>query len=142
MPRPTHRSRLLLLWLAAFGYGCTQIAACPSPAGGPCDPRNFQCPRDYYCAQAEVCTRHCTQAEDCWVKVTDGCLSNILPGMSLPDGGVYVESSANGYCPETVVLVCLGGYCQRPVCLEDGGCDYDLYGPSPFKGNRSQGPTQ
>jgi hypothetical protein len=127
--------------MAGLAYGCTQVSACPSPAGGPCDPRNFQCPKDFYCAAAEVCTRRCTQATDCWVRVADGCLSNTLPGMTLPDGGVYVEASAGGYCPETLSLVCLDGYCQHGACL-DGGCDYDLYGPSPFKGNRGQGPQQ
>jgi len=137
-PRGTGRR---WLWLAVLAVGCTQVDACPSPAGGACDPRNFHCPQGYVCALAEVCTRHCTQASDCWVKVSEGCLSNLLPGQLLPDGGVYVETSVDGFCPETTALVCLSGYCQKPAC-QDGGCDYDLYGPSPFKGNRSQGPTQ
>lgn len=137
----TRGGSLRWLWLAAFAAGCTQVSACPSPAGGACDPRNFTCPAGYTCALAEVCTRHCTQASDCWVKVSDGCLSNTLPGELLPDGGVYVESSPDGYCTDTKSLVCLDGYCQKGACL-DGGCDYDLYGPSPFKGNRSQGPQQ
>jgi hypothetical protein len=61
--------------------------------------------------------------------------------MRLPDGGTVVEESSDGFCPETKTLVCLDGYCQSQGCL-DGGCDYDLYGPSPFKGNRSQGPNE
>ena len=42
---------------------------------------------------------------------------------------------------ETKVMECIAGYCQRAEC-GDGGCDYDLYGPSPFKGNRNQGPSE
>jgi hypothetical protein len=65
----------------------------------------------------------------------------MMPGQRLPDGGVFVESTEDGYCSETKQMVCLDGYCQRDVCA-DGGCEYDVYGPSPFKGNRSQGPAQ
>lgn len=60
--------------------------------------------------------------------------------MRLPDGGTFVEGSSD-YCPETLGLACIDGYCQQPRCA-DGSCDYDVYGPSPFKGNRTQGPTQ
>lgn len=63
--------------------------------------------------------------------------------MRLPDGGTYTEVQDEGYCPESRRMVCLGGYCQRDECvLLDGGCDYDLFGPSPFKGNRSVGPAE
>ena len=129
----------LFLVVAAFA-SCN--SACPSVVGGACDPRDANCPPNYYCAMAEVCTRHCDASVDCWIKVTDGCRNNTLPGERLPDGGVFVEASDDGYCSETKAMVCLDGYCQRDTCPEDGGCDYDLYGPSPFKGNRSQGPAQ
>ncbi len=120
---------------------CVQIGGCPSPAGGTCDPRNANCPKGYGCAVAEVCTRTCEQTSDCWLSVTDGCRGTTLPGMRLPDGGVFTEEVGDGFCPESKIMVCLAGYCQRDVCL-DGGCDYDLYGPSTFKGNRSQGPNE
>ena len=49
----------------------------------------------------------------------------------------------DGYCPETKRMACVDGYCQQDVCTGlDGGCDYDLYGPSPFKGNRNVGPAE
>jgi hypothetical protein len=133
-----HPVWLLLLLLA----GCVRLGACPSKAGGPCDPRDANCPKSYGCALgAEVCTRECAATEDCWVKVEDGCRSDELPLMRLPDGGTFSEQSADGFCPETKRMVCLGGWCQRDAC-RDGGCRYDEYGPSPFKGNRSQGPAQ
>ena len=117
--------------------------SCPAPAGGPCEPRKQNCPDGYYCPLAEVCTRTCEQTSDCWVKVEKGCRSNAVPYMQLPDGGTFMETPDEGYCPETKRMACLDGYCQRDVCpLEDGGCDYDLYGPSPFKGNRSVGPAE
>lgn len=118
-----------------------QQQACPSTAGGTCDPRNANCPANYYCAAAEICTRRCEQTSDCWVKVEDGCRYTTLPGQRLPDGGVFVETTEDGFCPETKAMLCLDGYCQRDACA-DGGCDYDVYGPSPFKGNRSQGPNE
>lgn len=132
-----------LAWVLLFVFaGCVRVSACPSKAGGSCDPRDPACPKDYVCALgAEVCTRECTQTSDCWVKVEDGCRGDELPLMTLPDGGTYVEMSADGICPESKVMVCLGGWCQREGCL-DGGCLYDEYGPSPFKGNRGQGPAQ
>lgn len=135
-------TRTRRLWLGVLCFiACQKLPACPSAVGGPCDPRDFNCPTGYYCAQAEVCTKACEQDTDCWVKVDDGCRASQLPGQTLPDGGVFVEMSADGICPETKAMVCLDGRCQRFQCL-DGGCDYDLYGPSPFKGNRSQGPAQ
>jgi hypothetical protein len=115
--------------------------ACPSPAGGICDPRKPNCPTGYACGLVERCTRACEQTSDCWVKVESGCRSTELPGQRLSDGGVFMETSEDGFCPETKLMECLDGYCQRFECA-DGGCDYDVYGPSPFKGNRDQGPTQ
>lgn len=135
------RRPLWLFTLALLAVGCTKIQACPSQAGGACDPRDYNCPTGYVCTIAEVCSRQCEQTSDCWVKVTDGCRSNELPGMALPDGGTYVEDIGDGFCAETKRMVCLEGHCQKDLCL-DGGCDYDVYGPSPFKGNRSQGPSQ
>jgi hypothetical protein len=120
---------------------CQKLPACPSPAGGSCDPSDYDCPKGYACGLVEQCTHACEQDSDCWVSVQDGCRSNILPGQTLPDGGVFVETSDDGWCPETKLMVCLEGWCQRVTCL-DGGCDYDLYGPSSFKGNRDQGPAQ
>lgn len=131
------RLRLVLLF-AAF-VGCN--SACPSVVGGACDPRDANCPAGYYCAMAEVCTRRCDASVDCWIKTSDGCRSNMLPGQRLPDGGVFVEVSDDGYCTESKAMACVEGYCQREAC-GDGGCEYDLYGPSPFKGNRGQGPAQ
>jgi hypothetical protein len=75
------------------------------------------------------------------VKVEDGCRSTCTPGQRFSDGGICTEQSADGFCPETKLMECLDGYCQRFECT-DGGCDYDLYGPSVFKGNRSQGPER
>lgn len=132
-------------WVTLVGFivvASCQNQACPSMAGGPCDPRNANCPAGYACARAEICTRACAQASDCWVKVSDGCRYTALPGQRLADGGVFVESTEDGFCPETKALTCLDGYCQRAACEDAGGCDYDLYGPSPFKGNRDQGPVQ
>ncbi len=128
--------------LFVFAVGGCQLGACPSSAGGACDPRDFNCPKDYACGLAEVCTRKCANDMECWVRVTDGCRSNALPLMRLPDGGTYTEDTGDGFCPETKLMVCLDGYCQRDTCAVDGGCNYDLYGPSPFKGTRSQGPSQ
>ncbi len=115
--------------------------ACPSPAGGSCDPAQANCPKGYACAVAQVCTKDCAQASDCWVKVEDGCRSSAVPLQRLPDGGTFVETSEDGFCPETKLLACVGGHCQRGACA-DGGCDYDVWGPSPFAGNRTQGPAQ
>lgn len=120
--------------------GCIDLGACPSPAGGICDPRKANCPKDYYCAIAEVCTKTCVDAGDCWVRTSDGCRESGLPGQRLPDGGTFTQGSGT-YCPETLSIICQDGYCQNPDCV-DGGCDYDVYGPSPFKGNRSQGPSK
>jgi hypothetical protein len=120
--------------------GCFNTKACASQAGGHCDPRNFECPKSYNCSLAEVCTKACEQTSDCWVKFADGCISTNLPGMRLPDGGVFMEMmSEDGFCPESKQIVCLNKFCQQEVCV-DGGCNYDIYGPSEFKGNRSQGP--
>jgi hypothetical protein len=125
---------------AIFGFSCFNTSACPSPVGGPCDPRNFTCPKSYTCSVAEVCTRACAESSECWVKFEDGCIDTSLPGMRLPDGGLVAEMmTADGFCTDSKRLVCLDGYCQRDTCL-DGGCNYDVYGPSPFKGNRTQGP--
>ena len=71
------------LFLFLVVASCQQ-AACPSPAGGVCDPRSANCPHDYYCALAEVCTRTCTQTSDCWVSTNYGCRNNALPGQTLP----------------------------------------------------------
>ncbi|MCC6335845.1 MAG: hypothetical protein IT380_17880 [Myxococcales bacterium] len=132
-------------WTAALPLllaGCVKLGACPSTVGGSCDPRDANCPKGYVCALgAEICTRECVETTDCWVKVEDGCRSDRLPLMTLPDGGTFVETSEDGFCPETKRMVCLGGWCQREKCL-DGGCLYDEYGPSPFKGNRGQGPER
>ncbi len=115
-----------------------QGVACPSDAGDPCNPRQFDCPATYYCSLAEVCTRACADSSECWVKVENGCRYTYLPGQRLPDGGAFQEmATEDGYCPNTKSMACVDGYCQR--CPE-GGCDYDLYGPSPFKGNRDRGP--
>jgi hypothetical protein len=133
--------RLRFIFFVLAVGGC-QLGACPSSAGGACDPRDFNCPKDYACALgAEICTRTCAVDQDCWVKVSDGCRSNALPLMTLPDGGTYSDNGGDGICPETKLMVCLDGYCQREVCV-DAGCNYDVYGPSPFKGTRSQGPSQ
>lgn len=120
-----------------------QQAACPSPAGGACNPRNADCPAGYTCGLAEFCTRTCEQTSDCWVKVSTGCRYTEFPGQRLADGGTFMENteSEDGFCPETKVMECIEGYCQRFSCA-DGGCDYDLYGPSPNKGNRDQGPAE
>jgi hypothetical protein len=118
-----------------------QNQACPSTVGGSCEPRNANCPSGYSCALAEICTRTCEQTSDCWVPVSAGCHSNYYPGMILPDGGTYTEQSEDGFCTDSKVMECIAGYCQRGECA-DGGCDYDLYGPSPFKGNRNQGPSE
>ena len=130
-------SAVVILFASCFA----QLPACPSPPGGSCDPRSADCPKGYTCAIAEICTRTCEQTADCWTLVTDGCRSNSLPGQRLPDGGVFTETSNDGFCPESQLMECLDGYCQRFEC-EDGGCDYDLYGPSAFKSNRDQGPQQ
>ncbi len=127
--------------VAIVAVSCPQMQACPSPAGGACDPREANCPKNYYCAVAEVCTRSCAEDHDCWIRVDDGCRPSTFPGMSLADGGIANESSDDGYCAETKALSCFEGYCQYVACA-DGGCDYDVYGPSPFKGNRTQGPEQ
>lgn len=130
-----------MFWLGLFimVVGCDQ--ACPSPAGGKCDPRKANCPPGYTCALAEICTRACEQTSECWVKVEDGCRPNETPGQRLQDGGVFQETSDDGFCPETKLMECIDSRCQFFYCA-DGGCDRDLYGPSDFKGNRDRGPEQ
>lgn len=59
--------------------------------------------------------------------------------MRLSDGGTCREDTGVEFCPESLEVACVSGYCQLATCL-DGGCDYDVYGPSGNKGNRSQGP--
>ena len=129
----------LHLWVFVATMGCE--SACPSPPGGTCDPRAPNCPGGYRCAMAEICTRPCEQTSECWVPVSDGCRYTQFPGQRLADGGIFMETSEDGFCPESKLMECLDGHCQRFECL-DGGCDYDVYGPSPFKGNRNQGPVQ
>ncbi len=130
-----------------FAASCLQ-QNCPSTPGGRCDPRAANCPANYYCAVAEICTHGCVEAADCWVKVGDGCrFDGYVPGQLQPDGGPFMETSDDGICPESKLLECVGGYCVRAGCARgtvsaDGGCDYDVYGPSDYKGNRSQGPAQ
>lgn len=122
---------MLGLMIAA---GCVDLGGCPAPANGPCHPRSSNCPSGYVCSLAEICTKACTVDENCLVDAQGGCYSDGLPGMRLPDGGTSTGGPpADGICPESKSLVCLDGYCQSNACL-DGGCDYDLYGPSPFKG--------
>lgn len=132
--------RSLPLFVLCVAVSCGQ-QACPSGPGDSCDPRNANCPKDYTCAVAEICTRTCEQTSDCWVKVEDGCRPKALPGQRLADGGIASETSEDGFCPESKVMHCLDGYCQFAECA-DGGCDRDLYGPSGWKGNRSQGPQE
>lgn len=142
---PFVRRRVFFWWVAAFVGCATPIGqgSCPAPAGGNCEPRKQNCPEGYYCPLAEICTRTCEQTSDCWIRVELGCRSNAVPYQRLPDGGQYTEENDEGYCPETRRLVCLAGYCQKNECESaDGGCDYDVYGPSPFKGNRSVGPAE
>lgn len=131
-------------WFPVFAFilvaSCGQ-QACPSIAGGSCDPRNFDCPPGYTCSLAEVCTRTCAETAECWVKVEDGCrFDQYLPGQLQPDGGPFMESSEDGFCPETKLMECIEGYCQRFSCA-DGGCDYDVYGPG-TKGTQTQGPEE
>ena len=68
----------------------------------------------------------------------DGCRYTTFPGERLSDGGVSMERSEDGFCPETKLMECIEGHCQRSE-YADGGGDYDLYGPSPFKGDPNQG---
>lgn len=137
--RAVKRAPFFLFLLVAAS--CTQMQACPSTAGGSCDPRNADCPKGYSCSLAEICTRTCEQTSDCWVKVEDGCrYGSYLPGQTLPDGGIYQDVSDDGFCPETKLMLCIDGFCQREECAQ-GGCNYDVYGPSDFKSNRSQGPN-
>ena len=134
---PVQRALPLFVFIA---IASCQQQSCPSYAGGPCDPRNADCPKGYSCALAEICTHPCEQASDCWVKVEDGCrYTKWLPGQRLADGGVFTEQSEDGFCSETKLLECVAGYCQLQECLSSP-CDPDLYGPSEYKGNRSQGP--
>lgn len=142
---PTVSKRLFWWSVIAFVSCATPLGqgSCPAPAGGHCEPRKQNCPQGYYCPLTEICTRTCEQTSDCWLRVETGCRSDAVPFMRLPDGGTYTEVQDEGYCPESRRMVCLGGYCQRDECvLLDGGCDYDLFGPSPFKGNRSVGPAE
>ncbi|MBL8909676.1 MAG: hypothetical protein JNM17_03125 [Archangium sp.] len=135
-------SRIPFPALALFFVTSCQITVC-SVAGGTCDPRNANCPKGYTCSLAEVCTHACEQTSDCWIKVEDGCrFGNYLPGQRLPDGGVFSDQmSEDGFCPDSKAMECVSGFCQRSECAA-GGCDYDIYGPSEFKGNRSQGPER
>jgi hypothetical protein len=131
-------------WFPAFVFilvASCQNQACPSTVGGSCDPRSADCPAGYSCALAEVCTRKCEQTSDCWVSVNDGCRSGLYPGQRLSDGGTFSETSEDGFCPETKEMECIEGHCQFYFCA-DGGCDRDMYGPSPFKSNRDQGPEE
>ena len=126
---------------AFMAIASCQQQACPSKAAGACNPRQADCPVGYSCALAEICTRTCEQASDCWVKVSDGCRFTCIPGEHLSDGGICGDQGESEFCPETTSLECVAGYCQRPECLVSP-CDYDMYGPSEWKGNRDQGPQQ
>jgi hypothetical protein len=118
-----------------FAASCLDLGGCPASANGPCHPRSSICPTGYFCALAEICTKACAVDSDCLIDASGGCYSDGLPGMRLPDGGTSNGAPpADGICPESRSLVCLQGYCQQSTCREDGGCDYDVYGPSPFKG--------
>ncbi len=131
----------LWLWLLIAG-GCLRAESCPSPAGGSCDPRLPNCPATYHCALAEVCTKACEATSDCWVPTSAGCVPGTLPGQRLPDGGLAQEEEVvDDICPESRHMACVAGYCQKEGCA-DGGCDYDVYGPSPFKGSYRGGPTK
>ncbi|PZR06592.1 MAG: hypothetical protein DI536_29995 [Archangium gephyra] len=132
MQRVSRRAYLFLLFFVA---SCQ--LKCPSSAGGNCDPRNFDCPGDYYCAQIEICTKQCEQTSDCWIPSNNGCRygEGPVPGTKLSDGGVFQDVDDEGYCTDSRALECIGGYCIPPGFPTD-----DMYGPSPNKGNRSQGP--
>lgn len=127
--------RQVSLFLFVTMASCQQLA-CPSPAGRNCDPRSYDCPADYYCAQIEICTKPCEQTSDCWIKSTNGCrYEGHLPGTRLPDGGVFQDVDDEGYCTDSRALECIGGYCIPPDFEAN-----DVYGVSPNKGNRNQGP--
>lgn len=125
--------------VALLVVGACQQQACPSAPGGPCNPDSAKCPKSYHCAKAEICTKPCEEARDCWVRVEDGCYYERLPGQLMADGGPFTETSDEGFCPDTRSMACVDGYCQRGECA-DGGCDLDLYRPSEFRGNQTQGP--
>jgi hypothetical protein len=75
--------------------------ACPSTAGGDCDPleEESQCPGDYYCARSGICTKTCSSTEEC--KVTcEQC-----KGAMCTDAGL---------CGGSGSIVCEGGYCVNP----------------------------
>lgn len=133
--------RRALPLFAFIAIASCQQAACPSGPGGPCNPRDPNCPEGYTCALAEICTHACEQASDCWVRVGNGCRITCAPGQRLSDGGFCTDQGDGEYCPETLTMECVSGYCQLPQCLASP-CDYDLYGPSDWKGNRDQGPQQ
>ncbi len=124
-------------WFPIFVFimvASCQQQACPSLAGDTCNPRNPNCPQGYTCAISEICTKKCEQTSDCWIPVSEGCRSNYFPGQRLPDGGTFVEVSDDGFCPQSKELECIVGYCQLPSKCGPDGCDYDLYGPSHYKG--------
>lgn len=126
------KHRLFFFAVLAFA-SCLDVGGCPAAANGSCHPRSSNCPHGYFCSLAEICTKACAIDSDCLVDASGGCYSDGLPGMRLPDGGVSNGGPpADGICPESKSLVCLVGYCQSNRC-PDAGCDYDVYGPSPFK---------
>ncbi len=126
------KRRLFFFAVLVFA-SCLDVGGCPAAANGSCQPRSSNCPHGYFCSLAEICTKACEKDSDCLVNASGGCYSDPLPGMRLSDGGVATGAPpADGICPESKSLVCLSLYCQSNTC-PDAGCDYDVYGPSPFK---------
>jgi hypothetical protein len=130
----THRGRRLT-WLIAWAWltGCFDLGAvyCGSRSrtGGPCNPLSSkeQCPPGDFCARVEVCTHACTRDDDCRASCS---VDDAGQAVGCPFG----DTCRDGVCSSDVGVRCLDGVCQPPCpsVLADGGCDWDIYGPSDY----------
>lgn len=130
----TRRGRRLT-WLIAWAWltGCFNVGPLDcgfrSPTGGPCNPfaSTEQCAAGHFCARVEVCTHACTFDTQCRATCS---VNDAGQAVGCPFG----DTCRGGVCSSDVGARCLGGVCQPPctALLSDGGCDWDVYGPSDY----------
>lgn len=124
-----------LTWLLAWASltGCLSFGnfecGLRTVTGGSCNPfsTSDQCPVGDFCSRVELCTHACTVDFECRTRC------------SVDDAGVargcpLGDRCREGTCSSDLGARCVEGICQPPCTafLSDGGCDWDVYGPSDY----------
>lgn len=124
-----------LAWLLAWAWmtGCFGLGPIDcgfrGTVGGPCNPLAPapQCGAGQFCSRLEFCTSACVSDSQCRARCSVDA-DGITRGCRLGD------TCNAGTCSSDTGVRCRAGFCQ-PACgnvLPDGGCDWDLYGPSDY----------